>query len=371
MKTRILEVRNARAGDFRETQSIDHNRVPVGDFDPFTDLHKKVRGTMAESGTHDLLEAFIATPDADNLLRDGIRYIAFNTYQTLPQSFATFTRVETSNKPQEEYLRDAVVGTLPRVPSGTEAPLLTSSFDSAVTVKNFRYAGIAEVTGDDIRFDRLGKIRQIAAELGHAARMTEENEVYTAITDASNYKRSATNGDNDVPDVGNGENTQALTFSGANFEAACSIISTAKDRRSGSYLGLMPRTIIIGPRMEVPVKQLLVSGDLARVGGGTATDNETRGTGTVNHYRGMIERIVISPWFSNSYAWALVDDSVLGFILQQVMPFNVYQEAQDATSEAWLVRDVIRHLVQGYFGVGFVSDAPWFYSSSSTAPTIS
>lgn len=329
-------------------------------YNPLADL----RAEMRKQDNGNLLEAFVNTPDATNMLRDGIRYLAFSRYNGWAPTWDAFTMVEASSKPQEEYLRDATMGTLPRTPSGEDAPLLTSNFEGAVTIKNFRYAGLVEVTGDDIRFDRLGKIRQIAAELGRSARTTEEDRVYRDITTTGNYTRSNTTNDNDV-----GANQQTLTFNGVNFETACTIISTAKDRRSGNYLGLMPDTIIIGPRMEVPVKQLLLSGDLNRVGGNTT--NEVRGMGSLNQYRGMISRIVISPWFSNSYAWALVDSRVMSYVFQRVEPFNVFQEAQNATSEAWLVRDVTRYLAQGYFGTGFVDDRAWFYSDSSTAPTVS
>ena len=44
--------------------------------------------------------------------------------------------------------------------------------------------------------------------------------------------------------------------------------------------------------MEVPVKQLLMSTDLNRVGGNTT--NEVRGMGTQNQYRGLLNTIVVS-----------------------------------------------------------------------------
>lgn len=360
-KSRIINVNNAQAGDFREERTPEVNL----DYNFIEEFRKNLRKVEYEAGLSNLFEAFVTSPDAANMLRDGIRYLAFSTYQGLPPTWDQFARVMTSNRPQEEYLRDATMGTLPRTPSGTEAPNLSGNFEGGVIIKNFRYAGMVEVTGDDIRFDRLGKIAQIAPELGRSARMTEEQRVYDDITTTANYTRNSTTGDNDI-----GANTQTLTFNGLEFEKACNIISTAKDRKSGAYLGLMPDTIIIGPRMEIPVKQLLMTGDLQRTHG--ATSAEVRGTGAdINHYRGMISRIIISPWFSNSYNWALVDSRAMSYIFQRVEPFSVVQEGQNVTSESWLTRDVTRYLVQGYFGTGFVDDRAWFYSNSTTAPTIS
>lgn len=358
--TKIIEI-----GDVRSESTWRERRVgDVGvteSYDPIREWRNAIRKNDVNGN---LLEAFVVTPDANNMLRDGLRYLAFSRYNGYQPTWDAFAMVENSSKPQEEYLRDAAMGTLPRTPSGTDAPLLQSGFEGAVTIKNFRYAGLIEVTGDDIRFDRLGKIRQIAMELGLSARTTEEAQVYADITTTANYTRANTTNDNDV-----GANTQTLTFSGIGMETATSIIATAKDRRSGNYLGCKADTIIIGPRMEVPVKQLLLSGDLNRVGGNTT--NEVRGMGTSNEYRGMISRIIVSPWFSNSYAWALVDSSKMSYVFQRVEPFNIYQEAQNATSEAWLVRDVTRYLAQGYFGTGFVDDRAWFFSNSTTAPTVS
>jgi hypothetical protein len=81
--------------------------------------------------------------------------------------------------------------------------------------------------------------------------------------------------------------------------------------------------------------------------------------------------MIVSPWFGNSYQWALVDSKRMSFVFQQVEPFNIFQEDQNITSEAWLTRDLTRYLAQGYFGLGFVDDRPWFYSDSTTAPTVS
>jgi len=147
------------------------------------------------------------------------------------------------------------------------------------------------------------------------------------------------------------------------------IIGTSKDRKSGAYLGCKADTIIVGPRMEVPVKQLLLSADLNRARGDDAA--EERGMGTMNQYRGMVNNIIISPWFGASYQWALCDSTKNSFVYQTVEPFNVYQEQANVTSEAWLTMDKVRYLVQGYFGVGFIDDRAWFYSDSTTAPTVS
>lgn len=358
-QTTILTDIDPVAGTMKE-HKISH--------DPVAKLQEAVWRSAAEKGmTTRLVEAFVNTPDAASMLRDGIRYLAFTAFAEQPRSFGSFATTYPSNRPQEEYLRDAGMGTLPKVISGEEAPMLISGFDGGVIVKNERYAGMVEVTQDDIRFDRLGKLRQIAPELGRAARNTEEAAVYAVITTTGNFTRNSTTNDNDV-----GANTSALTFSALGLEQAYATIATAKDRKSGSYLGLQPDTIICGPRLAWAVRQLLFSDDIVRASANNTA--EVRGTGTTPIYRGLIRNMIVSPWFAtttNGYQWALVDSKRTGLVFQEVEPFNVLQEGMDASSEAFLVRNSTRFLVSGYFGVGMVDDRAWFYSSSTTAATIS
>lgn len=313
-----------------------------------------------------LLEAVLTNPDAMNILRSDIRFLAFERYAMMPRTFDRFTWMQTSSKPEEEYLRDSSFGVLPSVPSGTLAPELVADFEGGVKIANNRYAGMASVTGDMLRYDQIGKIRQIANNLGRAARMTEEHAVYGYLTTSGNYTRNSTTNDNDV-----GANQQSLTWGGVNLETAMSVIGTAKDRKSGAYLGYKADTVICGPRLEVPVKQLLMSADLQRVGGNTT--NDQRGMGTENQYRGLVSNIIVTPWvtLANDYNWILCDSTVDGFTFQTVEPFNVYQENPNESSEAWLTKEVVRYLVAGIFGLGFTDDRSFFLSTATSAAAVS
>jgi hypothetical protein len=360
--TKIITIDDVQAGRISERTIA----APQMTHDPIRELQERVYKTGAERGSmHNLVESFVNTPDAFSLLRDGIRYLAFTAFGQRERSFASFTTTYPSNRPQEEYLRDAGLGTMPPVPSGTNAPLVLSGFDGGVPIKNNRYAQMIEVTGDDIRFDRVGKLRQIAPELGISAANTLEATVYAVITTVGNFVRAQTTGDNDV-----GANTSALTFSALALEQAYATIATAKDRRSGSYLGLLPDTIIVGPRMQWMALQLLMGDAMVR----NSAASEVRGASNTPIYRGLIRNIIVSPWFAttaNGYQWALVDSTRTSLVLQEVEAFNVLQEGMDASSEAWLTRNSLRYLSSMYFGVGLADDRPWFYSSSTTIGTIS
>ena len=336
------------------------NSRPVdnGQYKAFSFLESKGRPTRMS-----LQEAFLANPDAANLLRQDLRFLAFDMFEQMPRSFDRFVVMEDSTKKQEEYLRDANPGVLPQVASGTPTPVITGDFEGGVIIKNYRYAGIGEVTGDMLMFDEIGKIRQIGRSLGRSARMTEENAVYSAIATTTNYTRNSTTNDNTV-----GANQQTLTFNMKALNDAMAVISTSRDRISGAYLGYKANTIICSPLMENYVKQVLMSPLTTRAHG--VTTAEVFGQGNMNPLQGAIDQIIVSPWLGTSYQWALCDTNAMGLVYQTVKPFTVEEEAQAMTSEAYLTKDVIRYLVQGYFGVGFVDDRAWFYSDSTTEPTV-
>ena len=345
---------------------IDHNSESGGSYDPFRSL-QEVTLPNGRSVHINLEEALLGYPDAAEILRTGIRFLAFDRMKTMPPTYTSIVNSQPSSKPQEEYLRDSAIGSLPVAPSGTPASSLTSGFEGGVTVVNNLYRGLFEILGDWIKFDQIGKIRQTADSIGRALAMTREKGVYYQLTTTGNYTRTQTAGDNDV-----GANTSALTFSGIGLEQALATIATSRDRKSGNLLGYRADTIVIGPRMEIPVKMLLQSTELNRQGGNTT--NEVRGTGTTNTYRGLLNNIIVSPWFptgTNAYQWLIFDSTVPWCMFQEVEAPQVMQEGQDMTSEAWLNKDVIRFLGRDYFGVGIVDDRAAFYSSSTTAPTVS
>lgn len=360
--SKIIELERGWRGDVQNVkETVVRPTDPALEYEPFRQLLEAKMGDRTVRLP--LHEAFMLTPDAGNILRNDIKFIAFSTYAGLPRTWEPLASIVNSNAPQEEYLRDASIGVLPKVPSGDEVPEIVSTFEGGTTIVNYRYAGIAGILGDWIRFDQIGKIKQVAAELGRSARMTEEHAFWSYITTTGNYTRNSTTGDNDM-----GANHDTDTFSVTALDEALATVATAKDRKSGAYLGYSADTIVAGPMMEFAIKQLLMSGNLML---GTDADGDVkRGQGTYNPYNGLLNRIIISPWFGNSYSWAVCDSRVQSMVWQQVEPFNVYQETQNATSEAWLTRDITRFLVQGYFGLGFVDDRAWKLNVSSTTPTV-
>jgi len=361
-KTKIIKLQRDSEGQITEIteKAVVHTAAQVG-----YNLFEQIRYIEANGRRHRIpLSEALLLPDAGNIFKQDIRKVAFDAFNANPRTFEGFTNIVDSNLPQEEYLRDAAIGVLPKAPSGTPAPDLISDFEGGTIIVNDLYRGIVKILGDWIKFDKINKIAQIAAEMGLSGRMTEENAVYSYITTTGNYNRGSATDDNDV-----GANQQTLTWNADTLREALAIIATSKDRKSGAYLGYNADTIIIGPRLQVPVIQLLRSVELSRVHGNTTS--EAIGTGAVNPLAGALSTIIVSPWFGTSFQWAICDSKRNTFKYQQVEGFNVFQQTQNVASESWLHLDVLEYLIRGHFGVGFVDDRAWFYSDSTTDATVS
>jgi hypothetical protein len=355
----ILRGVNDQIAGFRDTV-IDNDRPLLETFDPFKSLLEREGSRYPMR----LIEALVLKPDAATLMRDGFRFLAFSRMRAMGQPWKALTQAVPSSRPEEEYLRDATFGVIPQKPSGEPVDFVTTSFEGSTKVSNYLYRLGAYITGDMLKFDQLGKIRQTAEGLGRSAMVTEDDAFFTDITTTGNYTRNSTTKDNDV-----GANTAATTFNALGLDTALTTISTSKDNKSGVYLNYNADTIIVTPKMEYPVKQMLMSPLLVRASdtGGA----EVRGMGQTNPYTSALRRIIVHPKLGTSYQWAICDSTVYSYVWQTVEPWRILQENQIESSEAWLTLDAIRYVMFGYFGHGFVDDRAWYYSSSSTAPTVS
>jgi hypothetical protein len=360
-KTYHLETDAAGNVGIKNVQEV--NNSANLEFEPFERL-REVEVAEGRKLRLPLREAMLWQPDAANILRADIRLLAFNAFNANSRTFEGFTDIMQSNRKQEEYLRDAAIGVIPRAPSGTQAPRMKTDFEGGVTIDNHLYRYLVPILGDYIRFDEIGKVKQLAMEMGLSGRMTEEWAVYSYITTTGNYGRADTTKDNDV-----GANQQTLTFDADGLRTAKAIISTSKDRKSGAYLGYNADTLIITPQLEVPAMQLLTSMGISRTHG--VTTAEVIGTGTTNPMVGFVSKIIVAPWLGADYEWALCDSRRQSFKFQVVEPFDVFQQTLTPSSESWLSLDEILYLVKGYFGVGFVDDRAWFFSDSTTDATVS
>jgi hypothetical protein len=291
-----------------------------------------------------------------DLLRQGVMFDVFSGYNEAPVVWPQLVNEVGSNKPQEEYLRDAGIGLLPIVTEGKPYPEAALNLDDGVIIKNNKYGMIVPVTEEMRRFDQLGKVRDIANLLGRAARLTEEQAVMNVLTTTGNYTRTVAAGDNTT-----GSNTVGTAFNAANFIIAWNTLTTMMDRKTQQIIGVQPDTLICAPSVWFVAKMLLQSPSLVRAGGNTTA--EVYGTGEMNPLS-IVKRIVVSPYYgaASAYAWGLLESNrALKF--QRVDPVQVLPPEYGYTDDTWKYR------VRTWFGVGMKDDRFAFYNTGS-APTV-
>lgn len=308
-------------------------------------------------------EAEVATWNFPDALRDGLRYDLFSSYNGFPATWDQWVQRIPSNRQQEEYYIDVGLGLPPVVPEGGEFPLIDVPSGTGVLIKNVKYGFRVAITHEMIKYDKIGVVRDISMKMGRAHALGREQKCYDVLTTTANYVRTAVAGDNDV-----GANTQTLTFSPTALLEALSILRTMKDRKSGGYIGVMPDTLIVTPRLEFAVKQLLQSSSLARVGGNTT--NEVYGGGTNNPFFGIVRNIIVSPLLGASYQWALME-ARRGIVFQDNEPLSLYMQTEgDPSNNDWLQYDRVSYRTSEVYGVGMKDDRYCFFSDSTTAPVL-
>lgn len=324
------------------------------------------RGRITVDPENVVLTEAMTTSTFPDLLRSGLQFDAWTSYNETPATYPAFARVVESNKPQEEYLLDAPFGLLPVVAEGEPYPEAQPAIAGGKIIRNTKRGMIVSITAEMQKFDQVGKVRELGDLMGRAARLSEEQDVMNVLTDPANYTRTSTAGDNDEP-TGNGANTQALTFSAEGLIVAYNILRTMKDRKTGVYYNVMPNTLIVTPKLWWAAQQLIQSPQTMRSAG---TSDESYGTGTLNSFFGAVDTVIVSPQFGSSYQWALLERG-RGLVFQRVEPVQVLFEGANANTKGYFERDMLRYRVRNWYGAGFVSDAHAFYSSSSTPPAIS
>lgn len=299
------------------------------------------------------------------LLRDGMKSIMFDEYNQTPSTWQQLAKVVPSDKPAEDYVENNQFGLLPPVGELQAFPEVDGSIDRVIRVANTKRGMIWSVSREMVRFDRLNMIMQYVENLGRAAKLTQEQAVYSVLTTTGNYTRNSTTGDNDV-----GANTLTATFSAITINTAYATINTMRDRKSGTPLYPIPDTFVCGPRLAQAAKQLFMSPTLYRLGGNST--NDVYGTGQNNVFKDIVSTIIVTPFLgggSTQYNHILCQ-AKRGLVYQEVDPFNLLS-ADDKSgdlTEGRFVWDKLRYRADIFFGVGLVNDRFWYYSDSNTAP---
>jgi hypothetical protein len=363
--SKIIEVLNAETGATRTTVVHQDTDATSGQFSEQAPYPRDLYGNMTidpERASKQLTEAatgMVSTSNFPDILRMGVQFDALTGFNEYPTVYERLVRSVSSSKPFEEYQDDEGIGQLPIVSEGEPFPEVAVTIGAGKKITNYKRGMILPVTWEAQKFDQIGFVRSRAEMLGRAARFTREQAVMNVITTTNNYNVLNNND-------GGGNNTQTLAFTPTNLNEAMRIMTTQKDKKSGQYLGVMPRILLIGPLLEKFVRELLNSPTIMRAPNTGAT-SEVYGQGTTNPFFGAVSQIVVSPLFGASYQWALIDPSRFIYF-QTVAGITVETEAANTSSESWFTRQLIRTRVWDFFGVGVRDDRFGFYSDSTSAP---
>lgn len=356
----IIRVLDASNGKFEETELKPKPNLKADA--PYPKL-KNGRRTI----NPELFEAMglkettgLSVDNFPDLLRQGIQFDAFTSYNETPTTWQSIARFVTSNGMQEEYMKDAAMGIAPIVTEGQPYPEVTVATGDGVIVKNYKRGYLVPITEEIMRFDKLGKVRQLAELIGRSIRLSEELAVMDVLTTSANYTR--TSADNDE-----GNNTGATTFSPTGLITAFNTLTTMKDRKTGIKLGVRPDTLVVSPKLRWAVYQLIRSPQAVRAGG--SSTNEVYGTGENNQFFDLVQNIIVSPYFGSTYEWALLE-AKRGLVFQQVEPFQLLRETQDAATSTYMSTDTIRFRARTWFGTGMVDDRFAYLSTATAAPVI-
>lgn len=344
--TKILE-----GGRVDERPVQGQRLVITEDMIPFP---RDARGRRTVNPEVALLETATGAAHTSNfpdLLRQGLNFLAMSSYAMEPVVYPQIVGPETaSSKHQEEYLLDTGLGTAPVVAEGQDYPEAAISLEAGVTVKNYKRGYVVGVTEEMRRFDQLGKVEQIAEAVGRSLRVTEEDVVLTALTTSGSYTHS---------------NTAATTFSAGGIITAYNALATMKDH-AGNFLGVRPDTLICGPLVYFAALQLLRSAQVMRAHAdddSTVITVEKYGTGTTSPFYGLVDTIVMTPRLTSSYEWILGQRG-RGLKFQRVDPARVLPPEYFPENDTW------KYYARTWFGFGILDDRFWYYSTSSTAPTV-
>lgn len=324
--------------------------------------------TISEGKAVPFMEATAArgramTSNFPDVLRDGIEFDAMSSYAGVPLIWRLLTGGEMpSNVQQEEYLKDASMGIAPVVSEGGEYKEAAIDLDDGVIIKNNKYGFKFPVTEEMRRFDKLGKVRDIAQQAGIALALTEEYEVIAALTTTANYTRSLAAGDTDEA-TGSGLNYQDLTLNALGLETAMNLLGTMKDK-NGVYLGVRPTIMWCAPKAVGAARRLIQTRTLVRVTNTSATEVDGTGEGP-NPFFGIVDTIISSPYFGSGYQWGLIDNSRGALKFQRVDQARVRGPVYDeGTDTYWFYP-------RTWFGFGIKDDRFLFFSTSTTRPTVS
>lgn len=248
----------------------------------------------------------------------------------------------------------------------TDEPREQQLKEGTYQLSDATYKGRLAIPRTWIEDDQTGLILNRVAQLANVAARDSDKRVFQAL--GSGFSTACHDGqymfDTDHADSGsNQSNTTSSSLSDSALEAAHVAMAGFTDE-NGEPLGVVPDTLVVGPKNERKAMDLLGSVVVVRdVGSGTASTGATAATGYQNYFQGKY-RLVVSPWITG-FNWFLLHTAspIKPVILQTRSDVPVSVET-DLGLESAMMNEKFKFDVRERKAIGY---GPWFYGYGSSA----
>lgn len=285
------------------------------------------------------------------LLEAGLRADFFEAYRRQVEGaiYPQIATVIATNLPVQKY---GWLGSVPTMREFVDERMPKGLRTFNYTIQDTVWESTIAVERRALEDEQIGAIRLRVQDLGREAARHKDYLVIKALLDG--FTQTCYDGQplfssaHSEGDSGTQSNVTTQPLNPDSLQSAISAMMLFKDDQ-GVPLGILPDTLVVGPRLRWTAMELLES-QVVVVKGGTGDSTPYR-----NVLQGVL-RLVVSPYITGEQ-WFVLDTSraVRAVILQERSDVPVEFSALEdpSVSESVFLRDVVYYGARARYGVGY------------------
>lgn len=285
------------------------------------------------------------------LLEAGLRADFFEAYRRQVES-AIYPQIATVIQTELPVQKYGWLGSVPAMREFVDERMPKGLRAVNYTIQDTVWESTIAVERRALEDEQIGAIRLRVQDLGREAARHKDYLVAKALLDgfatACYDGQPLFSGAHTEGESGTQSNLTTQPLSPDSLQDAISAMMVFKDDQ-GVPLGILPDTLVVGPRLRWTAMELLESQVVVI----------KAGTGTSTPYRNVLEgalRLVVSPYITGNQ-WFVLDTSraVRGVILQERSDVPVEFSALEdpSVSESVFLGDVVYYGARARYGVGY------------------
>lgn len=249
----------------------------------------------------------ITTGSFPKALLPGVKEWFGDSYKELPTFYDKIFNVVKSDSAYEEYVETSGLGLAPVKPEGSAIQYDSHAQGPTTRLTNVTYGLgfiITEEAREDNKYMKLARSR--SRMLGRAMRQTKEivhanifNRAFTSAYAGGDGKELIATDHPTLNGTQSNELTVAADLSEASIEELIIQMQSATDSR-GHRIGLMPKTLVVGPGSMFEATRILKS--IGRVG---SSDNDVNALREMGMFPGGV---IVWPFLTDPDAWFIITD---------------------------------------------------------------